>query len=587
MIKKKSDTKSNLLKLCWYYLSENRKLFFIALLCGTLFGLMSGLGLPIIFEKVFKKIFESPNSYSFVTIFLVAISVPIGFFIRGLFGYMSVFWMSRCGLWILTRLRYDIFEKLQKAPFAIFDQKPAGDIIHRVVSDPKYLQEGLLDVAADVVRQPLQMVAAFVCLIYLSIKHCDLALLIIFLIAIPICFLPVRLLRSRVKNNSRAMQQTEAQVTSCVAENIQAAQEVRTFNLEPRELGKLNSIMVLLAQKIQAVVTWQKMQQPLMENVSTLVISIIFVYAYFARIPFSVFSAMGAALYFAFDPIKRITILIGNMQRVTGAFERIVEFLNTPITIASPKNGYKTFKQGSFEINHISFKYDTCRGDVLSDVSFEIPAKHFYALVGPSGAGKSTFIKLLPRLYDVTHGEIKFDDVPLQQWDLAALRSKIAVVSQSTVLFNDSLINNLRLGDLAASEAEVIEAAKLAYAHDFIMASGGYSAIVGENGNRFSGGQRQRIAIARAFLKKAPVLILDEATSALDSESEFFIKKAIEKLAENKTVIAIAHRISTIQNADSILVFDKGHLLAQGSHNTLLMTNALYKHLVEKQVVQQ
>ena len=382
------------------------------------------------------------------------------------------------------------------------------------------------------------------------------------------------------------MQQTEAEVTSCVSENIQAAQEVRTFNLEEFELDKINGVMQRLTKRIQTVIMWQKMQQPLMEIVSTAIISVIFIYAYFNKIPFSVFSAMGAALYFAFDPIKKITNLIGIVQRSTGAFERILEILDYPIEILSPKkHAHKGISSGSFSVENVSFHYKNGSENALQSVSFEIPEHKFYALVGPSGAGKSTFIKLLPRLYDVIEGNIRLDGIDLRQWDLKSLRQQMAIVSQSTVLFNDTLMNNLRIGNFHATEDEVIEAAKLAYAHDFIMEAGGYDTRIGENGNRFSGGQRQRLAIARAFLKKAPILILDEATSALDSESEFLIKKAIENISENKTVIAIAHRISTIQNADCILVFDKGCLVAQGKHNTLLAENLLYKHLVEKQLV--
>lgn len=576
----------SIFSLCWHYLSKNKKLFFIALLCGGVYGLMSGLGLPIIFEKVFRKIFESPEAFSFITVVVVAGLVPAGFFIRGLFGYLSTYWMNRCGLEILARLRYDVFQKLQTLQFEFFDNKRTGDIIHRVISDPKCLQDVLLEMASDSIKQPLQMLAAFICLVYLSLKHCDLTLLFIFIIAIPICFLPVRLLRFRVKNNSRIMQQTEAEVTACVSENIHAAQEVRTFNLEEFELDKINGVMQRLTKRIQTVIMWQKMQQPLMEIVSTAIISIIFVYAYFNKIPFSVFSAMGAALYFAFDPIKKITNLIGIVQRSTGALERIVEILNYPIHIASPKkHAHNRSSNGDFAVENVSFRYKNGTEDVLQDISFEFPERKFYALVGPSGAGKSTFIKLLPRLYDVTKGCIRLDSVGLKQWDLKALRQQMAIVSQSTVLFNDTLINNLRLGNFLATEEEIIEASKLAYAHDFIMEAGGYDVRIGENGNRFSGGQRQRLAIARAFLKKAPVLILDEATSALDSESEFLIKKAIENISENKTVIAIAHRISTIQNADCILVFDKGRLVAQGKHNALLSENLLYKHLVEKQLV--
>lgn len=578
--------KHSIFSLCWRYLSKNKKLFFIALLCGGVYGLMSGLGLPIIFEKVFRKIFESPEAFSFTAVFIIAGLVPAGFFVRGLFGYLSTYWMNRCGLEVLARLRYDIFQKLQLLQFSFFDNKHTGDIIHRVISDPKCLQEVLLEMASESIKQPLQMIAALICLVYLSLKHCDLTLLAIFIIAIPICFLPVRLLRSRVKNNSRIMQQTEAEVTSCVSENIQAAQEVRTFNLEEFELDKINGVMQRLTKRIQTVIMWQKMQQPLMEIVSTAIISVIFIYAYFNKIPFSVFSAMGAALYFAFDPIKKITNLIGIVQRSTGAFERILEILDYPIEILSPKkHAHKGISSGSFSVENVSFHYKNGSENALQSVSFEIPEHKFYALVGPSGAGKSTFIKLLPRLYDVIEGNIRLDGIDLRQWDLKSLRQQMAIVSQSTVLFNDTLMNNLRIGNFHATEDEVIEAAKLAYAHDFIMEAGGYDTRIGENGNRFSGGQRQRLAIARAFLKKAPILILDEATSALDSESEFLIKKAIENISENKTVIAIAHRISTIQNADCILVFDKGCLVAQGKHNTLLAENLLYKHLVEKQLV--
>lgn len=573
-------------RLCLRYLFSHKRLFFLAFTCGCVYGLTSGLGLPLIFEKVFRKIFEDPQIYSWATIVGIALLIPSGFFIRGLFGYLSTFWMNRCGLEILTALRADIFQKLQYLPLSFFEKKTAGDLIHRVVTDPKTLQEVLLEIASESIKQPLQMIAAFISLIYLSIKHCDLVLLSIFLVAIPICFLPVRLLRSRVKNNSRIMQQTEAEVTTCVAENLQASQEIRTFNLEQTALQKIKAIMQRLADRIQGVVRWQKMQQPLMEIVSSSLIGVIFIYAYLRQVPFSVFSAMGTALYFAFDPIKKITNLMGMIQRSTGAFERIIDIIDMPVALKSPqKNAYKGESDGSFQLNQVSFAYggEDC---VLKDVSLEIEAKKFYALVGPSGAGKSTLLKLLPRLYDATQGTISFGQVPLPQWDLTVLRQQIAVVPQSPVLFNGTLLENLRIGNPQATLEEVIQAAKMAYAHEFILEAGGYDAPIGENGNRFSGGQRQRLALARAFIKNAPVLLLDEATSALDSESEYFIKKTMENLAKTKTVIAIAHRISTIQNADHILLFDKGQLVSQGTHTQLFQTNTLYHHLVEKQLLQ-
>lgn len=577
--------KNSLFSLCLHYLSKHKTLFFSAFLCGCIYGVMSGFGLPIIFEKVFRKIFEDNESYSITSIILIAISIPIGFFIRSIFGYFSTFWMNRCGLEILSQLRSDIFRKIQQLSLDFFDTKTSGDLIHRVVSDPKSLQDILLEMASESIKQPLQMIAAFTCLIYLSFKYCNFTLFCLFFIILPVCFLPVRLLRSRVKNSSRLMQKTEADVTTCVTENLQAAQEIRVFNLESMALDKIETIMLQLTNRTQTVVMWQKMQQPIMEVVATSIISLIFIYAYFNKIPFSVFSAMGTALYFAFDPIKKITYLIGLMQRATGAFERILEILNQPIIITSPQKSTEKTMDGSIIFKNVSFSYTPQSTHVLKNIDLEIPSKSFFALVGPSGAGKSTFIKLLPRLYDPTEGSILFGSTNLKNWDLKNLRQQIAVVSQSPVLFNDTFANNLRFGKPNASEEELVQAAKTAYAHDFIMESGGYNATVGENGRRFSGGQRQRLAIARAFLKNAPVLILDEATSALDSESEFFIKKAIENIAHNKTIIAIAHRISTIQNADCILVFNHGKLIAQGKHSDLLQSNDLYKQLVEKQMV--
>ncbi len=578
--------KASLLSLCIHYLSNQKFLFICSLICGSIYGIMSGLGLPLIFEKVFKNIFESPENYHLSTLLFIAATIPLGFFIRGLFGYLSTFWMNRCGLEILTELRSDIFKKLQYLPLNFFEKKTSGDLIHRVISDPKNVQDVLLEMASEVIKQPLQMIMAFIGLIYFSIKNCDGILFGIFLIAIPICFIPVRLLRFRVKNNSRIMQQTEAEVTTCVSENLQAAQEIRNFCLEEHALTSLRNIMYRLAQRIETVVMWQKMQQPLMEIVSAAIISIIFIYAYWKKIPFSTFSAMGTALYFAFDPIKKITNLIGSAQKTTGALERILDILNQPISITSPISGFKTTNcNGYFYLENVYFKYENSDHNTLNNINLEIPSKQFCALVGPSGAGKSTFIKLLPRLYDVSDGTIQCNSVELRKWDLKALRSQISVVSQATVLFNDTILNNLRIGRMEANETEVIEAAKLAYAHDFIMESGGYHTKIGENGNRFSGGQRQRLAIARAFLKKAPILILDEATSALDSESEFYIKKAIEKIAENKTIIAIAHRISTIQNAHRIFVFEEGNLVGQGTHNNLLAENKLYQQLVTKQIL--
>ena len=569
------------------YLSAHKLLFSVALICGIVYGLMSGLGIPVIFEKVFRQIFEDrTGAYTIGQILWIAALVPIGFLVRGIFGYLNTYWMNRCGLAILCQLRVDIFAKLQQLPLEFFSTKTSGDLVNRVINDPKTIQDVLLEMASEFFKQPLQIVAAFIGLIYLSVKSCDIVLLFIFLFALPMCFIPVRLLRRRVKDSSRLMQQAEANVTECVVENLRAVQEIRAFLLEKAAIKKTKTSMTALSERTQMVVQWQKMQQPFMEIVTAMVIAFIFIYAYYKRIPFSVFSAMGTALYFAFDPIKKISNTFGQIHRATGALERIIEILEMPVEIQSPVHNARTARvKGEFIFKSVDFAYKNSQAGekVLQDINLIFSVGDMHAIVGPSGAGKSTLIRLLLRLYDVTSGQILLDGADLRQWSLVSLRKQIAYVSQRPVLFNTTIADNLRMAYPEADDRQLMEAAKAAYAHEFILSAGGYDRRVGENGNCFSVGQQQRLAIARAFLKNAPVLILDEATSALDAESEFYIREAMQKLVAGKTVISIAHKFSTIQNANCIYLMDKGRLLAHGTHVELMKKSELYRQLVNKQ----
>lgn len=570
---------------CKCYVSHKKWLFLWAFVCGCIYGLTSGLGLPLIFEKVFRRIFESSTVYSYTEIIGMAVLIPLGFALRGISGYLNVVLMNRCGLYVLSNLRTDVIEKLQMLQLSFFDRNTTGDLVHRVIADPKKIQDILLEWISEGIKQPLQMLAAFGSLIYLSIQNSSVALFLVFCVSIPFCFLPVRLLRSRVEKYSRIQQCTEGALTAQVSENLNAVQEVRLFNLAERVKLKIQETIETAALATNLVVAWQKLQQPIMEVVSAIIIAVVFTYAYCANVPFSVFSAMGMALYLAFDPIKRLNTLFGSLQGVTGSIERIGEILKQVPTIQSPENPYLGSCSGSITFQAVSFRYSNKTPPVIHQVDGTMEKHKFYALVGSSGAGKTTLIKLITRLYDVSDGAILMDGVDIRQWDLKHLRQQISIVSQSTILFNDTFLENLRLGSPNATREEIIEAAKMAYAHDFICKVGGYDSRIGENGNRLSGGQRQRLAIARAFLKQAPILILDEATSALDSESEALIKKSLDTIRKQKTVIAIAHRISTIQQADCIWVFEKGSLVGKGTHAELLKTNFRYQQLVSKQLI--
>jgi subfamily B ATP-binding cassette protein MsbA len=321
-----------------------------------------------------------------------------------------------------------------------------------------------------------------------------------------------------------------------------------------------------------------------METVVSLLVSGIFVYAWARGISFATFTAFGMALYLAFDPIKRIGQALNTLQQAEGSAMRLQAFFaNEPDIKDPPHPKLLDNVRGEINFDQVTFAY----GDeaVLRDVTIKIPAGSSCALVGHSGAGKSTFAKLIPRFYDVRQGRVTLDGTDVRDVRQADLRRHIAVVSQHPVLFDLSLLENIRLGRPGASDAEVIEAAKRAHADGFIRAfADGYQTLAGDRGDRLSGGQKQRLALARAFLKNAPVLLLDEATSALDSESEQAIQAALADLTQGRTVLTIAHRLSTIRNSALILVFDRGLLAAHGTHAELMEQSPVYAALVRRQL---
>jgi len=288
----------------------------------------------------------------------------------------------------------------------------------------------------------------------------------------------------------------------------------------------------------------------------------------------------------SYDPIKRLGAVNNELKRGAASLQRLEEVLLEPITISDPPNPIRVERlHGDLAFNSVTFAYKD-GAPVLRDVAAQIPAGTICALVGPSGAGKTTFANLVPRFYDTSTGAVTIDGIDVRAMRISDLRRNIAIVSQDPVLFNDTIYNNLLVGREDATRAEVEEAARNAFAHDFILNAlpQGYDTIVGERGSKLSGGQKQRIALARAFLRNAPILILDESTSALDSESEMFIQTALKKLVAGKTVLIIAHRFSTIRDATKILVFENGRIVAQGDHPHLYTANPLYRSLYDRQI---
>lgn len=567
------------------YLKGYRHVFIMAVIFGIIYGAISGFSIPVIFEKVFKKVFETEGSpLSLWQVVGIGSAIPIAFVLRGIFSFLSAYYMNFCGLMVMKGLKEAVFNRMQELPLSFFDKNKQGDLISRIGADPAMLQSIILEIATELFRQPVQILGALGGLAYLCHQNDSYVFLLFFAASVGMYIFPIKLLKMKLRQKGLAAQASIGLVYHHISENLDAVTEVRSFGIEDSQKSKFAERIDDCNNMELKITKYQKMQQPMIEVISAGVLGGVFIYAYYSGIPFSAFSAMGLALYFALDPLKRTAATISNFHRAQGSIIRVNELLNMPIDTPEPVDPVPVGRlEGEIIFKDVSFAY-TDKELALVNTNANVPAGTSCALVGQSGAGKSTFAKLISRFYDVQKGAILIDGIDIRSMMLKDLRKNVGIVSQYPVLFNDTIYNNLLIGSPDATEAEVHAAAKAAYAHDFIMAlPDGYDTLVGDRGDRLSGGQKQRIAIARAFLKNAPILVLDEATSALDSESEHFVHQALKELTKNKTVISIAHRLSTVKNADQIFVFDKGEIIGRGTHEGLYTNNKTYRSFVDKQ----
>ena len=517
-------------------------------------------------------------------VILLALAVPLMFLLRAGFGYASGLLSTRVAVEFARSIQQDVFDHLQAMPMAFFDTHQRGDLQMRLNRDTLLVQAAILDTAPELMRQPFQALFAVAAIVWLSFANREIGFVLAFLIVAPVCLLPVRILGRKLRRRSREWTEHSSTIAQHIWENFNGIHEIRSFSLEDaQKRGFQEKLRAMLGAQFK-IKKYLLLQQPSMETVVALLISGIFVYAWGRGISFATFTAFGMALYFAFDPIKRIGQALNTLHQAEPNVERLQEFFSIRPDIQDPPHPrVLDHVRGEIAFDHVTFAYGEAA--VLHNVSITIPAGCNCALVGHSGAGKSTFAKLIPRFYEVREGRVTLDGVDVRDVRQADLRRHIAVVSQHPVLFDLSLMENIRLGRPGASDAEVIEAARRAHADGFIRAfADGYQTLAGDRGDRLSGGQKQRLALARAFLKNAPVLLLDEATSALDSESEQAIQAALVDLTRGRTVLTIAHRLSTIRNSTLILVFDGGRLVAHGSHAELMEKSPLYAALVGSQL---
>ena len=556
-----------------------------ALVCGLIYGAANGAGLPLALKIVFPQIFaaDAPPLTTWQLV-LVAGWLPAVFVVRGIAGYFNVYLVQFAGVRVLERIRLEFFEKLQRLPLSFLQRQSSGDLISRGLADTNQLQFTLTFAANEIIRQPATLLGALGYLIWVAFNERGVALVLVCLAVVPVTVLPIRFIGKKLIRRAQEVQKQLGSITDRFSENLSASREVRAFGLEDLEVKKFGTISNALVRFQMKVVKYQQALGPAIEIISAIGISVTLVYAYRERVPLESFLSIITALYLSYEPIKKLGALNNELKKGEAALERVELVLNEPVTITDPDVPFAVDRlHGHVAFDRVSFAYK--QGEpVLNNVTVRIPAGTVCALVGPSGAGKSTFANLIPRFYDANQGAITIDGTEITAMKLADLRRNIAIVSQEPVLFNDTIAANLQLGRPGATPEEIEAAARDASAHQFIMSlPDGYDTVVGERGASLSGGQRQRLALARAFLRNAPILILDEATSALDSESEAAIQTALARLMIGRTVFIIAHRFSTIRDASMILVFDQGKIIATGSHDELLANNSLYHSLYERQ----
>lgn len=507
--------------------------------------------------------------------------VLIGITLRGLVSSVGSYCMTWVARSVVKVLRQKVFGHILHLPADYYDEATSGQMLSKILYDV----EQVAQVSADALTDFVQNVCLVVGLLTVMMVICW-QLSLMFLLTIPFVGLIVNYTNKRVRRISHKVQQTMGEVTEIASEAIEGYKVVRVFGGTEYEKEKFNQATEHSRHNDMKVAVSKALNVSGVQTVIAIGIAMIIMAAIqlstYIVITAGSFLAIIAAMLQLIKPMKTLTTLNATIQRGLAGAESVFNLLDLPlekeegIVLAEKARGELQFK-------NLNFAYREGKA-VLHDVNFVIEAGTSVALVGHSGSGKTTLASLLPRFYEFTQGEITLDDIPINQLNLASLRSQMALVSQNVTLFNDSLANNIAYGRPGLTRQQIIIAAKQAYADEFIsLLPQGYDTCIGENGILLSGGQRQRIAIARAILKDAPILILDEATSALDSESEHYIQAALEQIMKNRTTVVIAHRLSTIKNAHKIVVMSHGRIVEQGTHQELLELDGHYTQLYNVQ----
>jgi subfamily B ATP-binding cassette protein MsbA len=469
----------------------------------------------------------------------------------------------------MVRLSMDFFNKMR-----------SGFLISRITNETRVVQMALTAVSSDIFKQPVLIVGAISVLFLMDWKFT-----LITLILFPTCLLPLRIYGRRARKALRGQFEGMGEMVVTMQETFAGIRVIKSFAREAHQEKEFKRSNQLQFSQMMRIIRSMEATGPLVETIAAVGVGLALLYVYAANLSAGRFFGLITGIFILYDPIKTLSKIQIVMQQSITATTAIFALLDTEPTVQDAPNAVAlSSSQGRIDFENVTFRYANTVTDAITDVTLHIQPGKTHALVGASGAGKSTILSLILRLYDPTSGAVNIDGRDLRSVTQKSLREKIGLVTQETFLFHDTISNNIRFGRLDATPEEVREAAEAAYAHDFIMAQPkGYETVIGDKGCLLSGGQQQRLAIARAVLKNAPILLLDEATSSLDSESEQQIQKALAKLATGRTVIAIAHRLSTVLSADQIIVMDGGRIKEIGTHAELLEKSGYYRRLYDHQ----
>ena len=519
-----------------------------------------------------------------VLIFMVSIII-ITFLLKNIFNYLSMFFITFLRNGVVKNIRNDIYEQMIKLSLSFYSEKKRGDIVARISSDVQELDNSFLSIFELIVKDPLMVLFTLISMFLISPK---LSLFVI--IFIPICGFVISVVGKSLRRKSLKVQKEQGQFISLVDETLSGMKILKIFNAEKKFFKKFTDSTNRFYKFSNSVLNRKNLASPLSEFLG---ISSIAGVLWFGGIMVLKENSLDASAFIVYlglaynilTPAKSLSRATYKVKKASAAAERIFHIIDNETMVVEDKNAQniESFSSG-IEINNITFSYED--ENVVDGLNLKIPKGKSFALVGQSGSGKSTLANLICRFYDVSSGSINVDGINIKNLKKDALRNLIGLVTQDSILFNDSIKNNLLIAKPEATNEEIIECLKIANAWEFVSKMPEQiDSNIGDSGNKLSGGQKQRLSIARAVLKNPPILVLDEATSALDSESEKLVQNALENLMKNKTSLVIAHRLSTIQNADKIIVLEKGKIIESGVHKELMKNDGIYSNLVKMQSI--